>query len=113
MNIKSIANLVEGKLVAGIELNTEIKYALTSDLMSDVLTLDVENAILITGLNNIQTIRTVEMSDIQCVLIARNRHVSEEMIALANLNKIAIIESPYGVFRVSGILFENGIKPIY
>jgi serine kinase of HPr protein (carbohydrate metabolism regulator) len=113
MNIQTILNLIEGNTVTDAESLVEIEYALTSDLMSDVLTLEVENSVLITGLNNMQTIRTAEMSDISCIIIARNRKVSNEMISLANQNKIVIIESPYGVFRVSGILYANGIKPIY
>ena len=113
MNIKSITNLVNGKMVTDTNHSQDIISGLTSDLMSDILTHETDSAILITGLNNLQTIRTAEMSDIQCVLIARNKKVSEEMITLANQNNIVVIESPFTVFRVSGLLFTNGINPIY
>ena len=113
MNIQSITNLVNGELVTNTTQPQDITSGLTSDLMSDILTLETDNAILITGLNNKQTIRTAEMSDIQCVLIARNKKVSEDMITLANQNNIAVIESPFTVFKVSGLLFTNGIIPIY
>lgn len=113
MNIKSIIDLVNGKLTTDTNNLQDFTSGLTSDLMSDILTHETDNAILITGLNNLQTIRTAEMSDIQCVLIARNKKVSQEMIALANQNNITIIESPFTVFKVSGLLFTNGINPIY
>jgi len=35
------------------------------------------------------------------------------MTELAEENDICIIETEYSVFRVSGILYQNGIKPIY
>ncbi|MDA3893301.1 MAG: hypothetical protein PF517_16685 [Salinivirgaceae bacterium] len=113
MKLETILKLVEGVVVTQSELEGEINFGLTSDLMSDVLTLDIDDAMLITGLNNLQTIRTAEMSDIHCVLIARNKKVSKEMIDLANQSNIVIIESPFGVFKVSGILYAKNIKPAY
>ena len=113
MKIDSIINLTNGKVVTKPNPSLNITTGLTSDLMSDILTHESNNAILITGLNNLQTIRTAEMSDIECILVARNKKVPSEMISLANQNDITIIESPFTVFRVSGILFSNGINAIY
>lgn len=114
MKIHELLALVEGKVVTGTDYHSyNIEYGLASDLMSDVLTLDVENSILITGLANLQTIRTLEMSDIECVIIARNKQTTPEMIELANENEITIIDSPFTIFRISGILYQNGIKPLY
>lgn len=113
MKLTEILNLIEGHVVTKNKFEGEVKYGLTSDLMSDILTLDIENAMLITGLSNLQTVRTAEMSDIPCILLGRNKKASNEMIKLADQNGITIIESPYGVFKVSGILFANNIKPAY
>lgn len=114
MNIESIAVLVEGTLVSSIERKkTPIFHAFSSDLMSDVLTVDAEHTVLITGLANLQTIRTAEMSDINCIIIARNKKATDEMVDLANQSNIVIIETVFSVFRVSGLLYQNGIKPLY
>lgn len=113
MKIKDILKVIEGEVITEFDFEGDIKHGLTSDLMSDVLTLEVEDAILITGLNNLQTIRTAEMSDIHCVIIGRGKQVSEDIIKLANQNKITIIESAFTVFKISGILYENGVRPIY
>jgi len=113
VNLQSIIKLVNGKIVTKSKVAACFNIALTSDLMSDILTLDVENAILITGLNNPQTIRTMEMSDIHCVIIGRGKEVSKEMIQLADKCNITIIESPFTVFKISGLLFSQGIKAVY
>lgn len=113
MKLNEILKLIEGKVVTKTNYQGEINFGLTSDLMSDILTLDIENAMLITGLSNLQTVRTAEMSDIHCILLGRNKKTSAEMIELADQNGITIIESPFGVFKVSGILYANNIKPAY
>ena len=114
IQIGDIAKLLKAKvLTPGLELSSEVSNAFTSDLMSDVLTGDYEQTILITGLSNLQAIRTAEMSDIGEVIIGRNKEVSREMIKLALENEIVLLQSSYSLYRISGILYEAGIKPIY
>jgi serine kinase of HPr protein (carbohydrate metabolism regulator) len=81
--------------------------------MSDVLTIEKENMVLITGLANLQTIRTSEMSDISCIIFARDKKIGEEMISLAKENRMILVESPHSMFYISGELYKAGIKSIY
>jgi predicted transcriptional regulator len=114
MKVIKIVDLIGGTVVSGIEnLENTVDMAFASDLMSDVLTVKTDNLLLLTGLVNIQAIRTAEMSDISCVVFVRNKKVTDEMIKIARENKITIIQSPYSMFKVSGILFNAGIKPVF
>ncbi|MGM0612594.1 MAG: hypothetical protein ACQESM_03680 [Bacteroidota bacterium] len=114
LTIHSIAKIVNGTISgAPVDAEHKIEYAFASDLMSDVLMLDTNDITLITGLANPQVIRTAEMSDIKLVIIARDKKCSSEMINLARENNITIIESPYSVFKISGLLYNQGIKPIF
>lgn len=114
MKINELIGLLNGNLICGDpEKAPQLDYAFASDLMSDVLTLDHISPLLITGLSNLQTIRTAEMADIHTIVIARGKKASEEMVALAELNNLLLIETPYSVFRTSGILFQHGLKPIF
>ncbi|MEI7723739.1 MAG: DRTGG domain-containing protein [Bacteroidota bacterium] len=114
MKVNEIVTLIKGTVVSGNEnLESTVDMAFASDLMSDVLTVKMDNLLLLTGLVNIQAIRTAEMSDISCVVFVRNKKVTEEMIRIAKENKITIIQSPYSMFKVSGILFSAGIKPVF
>jgi predicted transcriptional regulator len=114
MNHKEIAKLLNARIITGEggEL-TDYQYAFASDLMSDVLTVDSEQLILITGLANLQAIRTAEMSDISCIVIARGKKATEEMIQLAIENKLTLIECNYTMFKTSGILYNSGLKALY
>ena len=94
-------------------MDESVEKAYSSDLMSDVLTLDTEDLLLLTGLANLQTIRTCEMADIKFIVLVRNKKVTEEMRRLAKDNGMCILESPYSLYKSSGLLFNEGLLPVY
>jgi serine kinase of HPr protein (carbohydrate metabolism regulator) len=114
MTIKEINKRIDGHIICNEDKDSlEVEYAFSSDLMSDVLTISKENMVLITGLTNLQAIRTSEMSDISCIIFARDKKVNSDIISLAKENNMILIESPYSMFRISGELYKAGIKPIF
>jgi serine kinase of HPr protein (carbohydrate metabolism regulator) len=113
MKISEIVKLIHAKVVCNSKQKLELYQAFASDLMSDVLRLESEHTLLITGLVNVQVIRTAEMADINCIVFARNKKVSEEMKQVAMENDILLLESPFSVFKTSGLLYQGGIKPIF
>jgi predicted transcriptional regulator len=114
MKIREIAKLLDAEILCGNSYSeSETEYAFSSDLMSDVLTLKNDSILLITGLANVQTIRTAEMSDIKCIIFARGKKANNEMIELATENEMVLIECRYSMFKTSGLLYEAGVQPVY
>ena len=114
MKIKDIVKLVEGTEVGSpIDPEYEIEKAFSSDLMSDVLRFSMDDTILITGLCNNQTLRTAEMADLRVVLIGRDKQPDEDMIELAEESDITLIKSKFSIFKLSGLLYDAGLKPLY
>jgi predicted transcriptional regulator len=114
MKVKEIVKLIDGQIICGEDrMDESVVYAFSSDLMSDVLTIKVDNFILITGLANIQSIRTAEISDVQFILFVRGKKVTGEMISLAKDNGMAIIQTDYSLYKTSGILYGAGLMPVY
>ncbi len=114
MSVTEIADLLDAEvLTPELELSRQVVNAFSSDLMSDVLTGDYYKTVLITGLSNLQAIRTAEMSDINLVIIARNKSVKQDMIDLARESDIVLLKSRYSMFKVSGMLYEAGVKPLF
>lgn len=114
MKVSEINKVLDGKILCGEEKGDyAIDVAFASDMMSDVLTLKNDHVLLITGLNNMQIIRTAEMSDIHCIILARNKKASHDMIELARENDMILIECRYSVFKTCGLLFQAGVKPIF
>ena len=60
MKLSMVCELLEAKVFTGAELidNMEVKEACGSDLMSDVLAFVKEQGLLLTGLQNLQVVRT-------------------------------------------------------
>ncbi|CCZ81217.1 hypothetical protein CE91St19_17360 [Odoribacter laneus] len=114
MLLKEIICLLEASLVYGEQyLNKEIKKAFAADLMSDVLRLNTEDMILITGMANLQVLRTAEMSDVSYILFVRNKKVTPEMLALAEENGIAVMQCKQSMFKVCGELYKAGLEPVF
>jgi len=114
MKVRELNHIINGTLVCGAQYDDrEVKSAFASDLMSDVLTINADQLVLITGLANVQAIRTAEMSDISVIVVARNKSVTEDMINLAKVNEIVLITCTYSVYKTSGLLYESGLKPLY
>ena len=115
MNVESITRLLEGRVATSCDsAGLNVSRAFTADLMSDVLTLkQCDDVILLSGLANIQTIRTAEMANLSLVVLVRGKRASDEMIQLAEENEICIIETSFSAFRASAVLYNAGIKSLF
>jgi len=87
-------------------------YCFASDLMSDVLYLvhNEDDTFLITGLCNMQSLRTCEMLDIDFVIYVRNKEVPEEMVEHAKEMGISVATFPGTMFKCAGELYKFGIQ---
>lgn len=92
------------------DMELDIKFGFASDLMSDVLALANHDVVLITGLTNVQTIRTAEMKDIKWIIFVRGKVPDENTVELAKQNGINILCTKETMFRTCGILFGNGLR---
>ncbi len=114
MKLREVVDLLNAKVVSGKHhIDSEVEYSFASDLMSDVLTIEKDNILLLTGLANLQTIRTAEMSEITKIIFVRKKKATPEMIQLAEENDMILIECDYSMFKASGMLFNAGMKPVY
>lgn len=113
LTIRDVLALTGANLVQGEEyLDKPVRMAFASDLMSDVLQVEANDFVLITGLAHPQVIRTAEMADIGFVLLVRNKKATPEMISLAKQVGIVVAESKNSMYHTSGILFKAGVKPV-
>jgi predicted transcriptional regulator len=114
MKIDEIVRITGGSVICGQDLlGTEISHAFSSDLLSDVLTINKAGILLITGVANLQTIRTAEMAEVSCVLLVRSKKANQEMVELANEIGLVIVESRSSMFGSSGKLYQAGVRPLY
>ena len=113
MTLLELVKKLDASVVLGEErLDMEVEHCFASDLMSDVLTLK-DTPVLITGLCNVQTIRTCDMANLEVVIFVRNKRPTEDMIELAEDNDMVLICSTYSMFKTCGLLWDLGMKPLY
>lgn len=115
MNLNQIAEILNAEIVSGGDKleETEISNAYACDLMSDVLAFCPSGALLLTGLTNIQIIRTAQMLDLPAVVFVRGKRPLEETVALAKENGIPVLLVRSSLYESCGMLYAEGIAPGY
>lgn len=111
MHLSEIINLLQAKVLIGDNRNTQFfDTACASDLMSNVLAYSGIKALLITTLNNVQVIRTAEMSEISTIVFVQGKNPSVETLELAKEKGITILGTDCSLFTSCGILYSNGMR---
>lgn len=111
MKISEIRDLIGAQLLVGDDLlESDVNYAFCSDMMSDVLAYVKDRGVMITGLVNPQVIRTANMMDMVCIVFARGKKPTEEMIELAKECGVAVMCTDKRAFETCGLLYSAGLE---
>ena len=112
MKLAEIVSVLDASpLVKGNDeqLNSSITTGGSSDLMSDILAGLSEGCLLLTGLTNIQVIRTAMISGVGAVVFVRGKIPPEDVIELAQTENIPLYTTPCSMFVSCGRLYAHGI----
>jgi len=113
VTLDKIKELLNCRVLYGSDkLQLDVKSAKASDLMSDVLRFSGPGKLLLTGLTNIQVIRTCDIAGICAVVFVRDKIPTAETIELSKKCNIAVLVSNFSMFESCGILYSNGIKGV-
>jgi predicted transcriptional regulator len=111
MTVNDVKAILGARLICGDEyLEKEVHTACGSDMMSDVLAYNKDQSVLLTGLCNMQAIRTAEMMDIICIVFVRGKLPDEGMISLAQERGIVLLSTGHRMFSACGLLYEKGLR---
>jgi len=110
VTLAEICDLLEAKMVVGEEkLDTEVQKAFGADLMSDVLAFAGSNCLLITGLSNVQAVRTAYALDIAAIVICRGKALNDKFVETAGELGIPVLWTRLIMFETCGRLYREGI----
>ena len=110
MKMSEIVKLLDAKVLCGEELlENEVHSACGSDMMSDVLAFVKDQAVLLTGLVNLQVVRTAAMMDMRCVVFVRGKNPSDDIVEFARDNDIVVLASEERMYSACGKLYANGL----
>jgi predicted transcriptional regulator len=113
MKLEEIRRILNAEVIAGEEeMDKEVYYACGSDLMSDVLAFAKPGALLLTGLTNIQSVRTAEIADIKAIVYVRGKQPDAAAIKLAKEKKIPLLSTSLRMFEACGRLYMAGLRGV-
>ncbi len=111
MNVNELVEIVEGNVLnPQVSRTHELKGGCGADLMSDVLASVKPDAVLLTGLCNVQVVRTAQMADVRAIVFVRGKIPPSDTIELATQENIPLISSPFGMFELCGRLDQAGLS---
>ncbi len=111
MKISEVQRILDAKILNGEDmLDEEVFSACGSDLMSDVLAFVKNQGLLLTGLNNLQVVRTAEMMDIKAIVFVRGKMPDDEIISLAKKKDMIIMSTEEPLYSACGKLYCGGLK---
>ncbi len=110
MKISEVKEILNAQILNGEDmLDEEVFSACGSDLMSDVLAYVKNQGLLLTGLNNLQVVRTAEMMDIRAICFVRGKMPEDEIIALAQKKDMIIMTTEEPLYSACGKLYSGGL----
>lgn len=110
MILEDVRRILEAEVIVGNELlGKDIKIACGCDLMSDVLSFVKSGSLLLTGLTNLQVVRTAEMADVAAVCFVRGKRPDVETIDTAKSKGIPLLTTHLLLFESCGRLYREGL----
>ena len=113
MKLAEIKELLHCEVLAGEEdLSVDISQVVASDGMSEILAFAKSRELMITGLTNIQSIRTADIAGVSAVIYCRGKLPDEKVIEFARQKHIPVLATKMGMFNICGVLFNKGLKGV-
>lgn len=111
MKLTEISDVLQCEVLVGADaLAVEVETVVASDGMSEILAFARPGALMITGLTNVQSVRTADIANVRAIIYIRGKRPDEKALDLARRNDIPILATELGMFDVCGMLRERGLK---
>jgi hypothetical protein len=110
MNLQTVVTLLEAVTVYNNpDLDQIVTGGAGADLMSDVLSFTEPDSLLLTGLTNLQVVRTAEIAGIRAIVFVRGKIPPEETIRLAAETGIPLFKTRFTMYEACGRLYQAGL----
>ena len=107
INLNQVCSKLNAKILLGEDqMDREVASACGADLMSDVLTFTKRKTLLLTGLTNIQVVRTAELSDLCAIVFVRGKQPGQDILEAAKSNEIPLMVTCLTFFYGCGCFYE-------
>jgi len=108
VKLSEVARILSAEIHTSGNLDISIHSYKASNLLSEILRGPADHSILLTMLDNIQVIRTAEITDMRAVILAHHKP-SDEMIQMAANSQIPLLSTKYQLNQCCEILQQHDL----
>ena len=113
MTLRDIKDLLQCEVLTGEDnLQVDVTQVVASDGMSEILAFAKSKELMITGLTNIQSIRTADIAGVSAVIYCRGKLPEKKVIEFARQKRIPVLVTKMVIFDICGILYNKGLKGV-
>ncbi len=113
MKLTEIRDILQAEVLTGGEdLSADVQQVVASDGMSEILAFAKSRELMVTGLTNIQSIRTADIAGVSAVVYCRGKYPDRKVIEFARQKKIPVMVTPMVMFDICGILYGRGLQGV-
>jgi len=113
MKLSEISDLIQCKVLSGEDdLSMDVHQVVASDGMSEILAFAKSKDLMITGLTNIQSIRTADIAGVSAVVYCRGKRPDKKVVEFAIQKGIPVLVTDMVMFDICGILYNKGLKGV-
>jgi predicted transcriptional regulator len=113
MKLAEIRDILECEVLTDDDdLSVEVHQVVASDGMSEILAFAKSSELMITGLTNIQSIRTADIAGVSAVIYCRGQRPDKKVVDFAKLKRIPVMITKMVMFDICGILYNKGLKGV-
>lgn len=111
MKLEEVQTALDAQVVWGEDrLEVEVQVACAADLMSDVLAFIKPHALLLTGLTNMQSVRTADVAEVKAIVYVRGKPPEREAVDLARQKGIVLLATRLPMYESCGRLYARGLR---
>jgi predicted transcriptional regulator len=112
MTLDEIAGVLSCETLSAADHDVDVEAVVASDGMSEILAFSRPHALMLTGLTNIQSVRTAVVADVSAIVYVRDKRPDEKVLELAHKSDIPVLVTSLGMFDSCGILYEAGLEGV-
>lgn len=98
VSIDDVIKAVAGEIIHKGEADS-VQWVVSSGLMSDILTTEEEEILLLSNLNTTQLVRTADMVGANAMMVTSGKPIPDDTIELAKELGITLIRTKHPVFE--------------
>lgn len=113
MTLDDIRDILQCEvLTEGDDLTVDVQHVVASDGMSEILAFARSRELMITGLTNIQAVRTADIAGVSAIVFCRGKRPDTRVVEFAKKKRIPVLATRMVMFDICAVLYNRGLKGV-